>query len=168
MGTYRPLRLVFFIYDFIRLVAMTSLLVTFGQPAVSNEGGLFPYVFYAVPNGLFPLMSFFLCVNFRVYKPFVALYMAGKILAVVSVLAWFVFALPHISLSFFGGSRLTFVVAGTVLLLSAGDVLSVLGGAVLRKHNPDAAAPREPEIPLDPGSVDLGLDKVPEEGNSCV
>jgi hypothetical protein len=168
MGTYRPLRLAFFIYDFIRLVAMTSLLVTFGQPAASNEGGLFPYMFFAVPNGLFPLMSFFLCVNFRVYKPFIALYMAGKILAVVSVLAWFVFALPRVSLSFLGGSRSTFIVAGTVLLLSAGDALSALGGAVLRKHNPDAAPQGEPEIPADPGSVELGLDKVPEEGNSCV
>jgi hypothetical protein len=168
MGTYRPLRLVFFIYDFFRLVIMTSLLVKFSQLTSPNEGGLFPYVFYAVPNGLFPLMSFFLCVNFSAYKPFIALYMAGKILAVVSVIAWFVFSLPQISLFFSAGSRSTFVVVGTALLLSVGDALSVLGGAVLKKQIPDAALPLEPEIPLDPGSVDLGPDEVPEEGNSCV
>jgi hypothetical protein len=168
MGTYQPLRLVFFIYDFFRLVIMTSLLVMFSPLASSHENGLFPYVFYAVPNGLFPLMSFFLCVNFWDYKPYIALYMAGKILAVVSVLAWFVFLLPRIALSFSMGSRTTFAVAGTALLLSIGDALSVLGGALLKKQIPDGAPPREPEIPSDLGSVNLGADEVPEEGNSCV
>jgi hypothetical protein len=165
MGTYRPLRLVFFIYDFFRLVIMTSLLVMFSQLTSPNESGLFPYVFYAVPNGLFPLMSFFLCVNFRDYKPYIALYMAGKILAVVSVVAWFVFSLPRIALSFSAGSRSIFAVAGTVLLLAVGDAFSVFGGAIVKKQIPDAAPPREPEIPADPGSVDLGSGEVPEEGN---
>jgi hypothetical protein len=163
MGIYQPLRLVFFIYDFFRLIIMTSLLVMFGQLMSSNESGLFPYVFYAVPNGLFPLMSFFLCVNFRAYEPYIALYMAGKILAVVSVLAWFVFSLPRIALSFSAGSRSTFAVAGTVLLLSVGDALSVLGGAVLKKQIPDATAPGKAEIPSE--SADLGPDEAPEEGN---
>jgi hypothetical protein len=165
MGTYRLLRLVFFIYDFFRLVIMTSLLVMFSQLTSPDEGGLFPYVFYAVPNGLFPLMSFFLCVNFRDYKPYIALYMAGKVLAVVSVMAWFVFSFPRIALSFSAGSRTTFVVAGIALCLSVGDVFSVLSGALLRKRVP---APGEPAIPAEPGSLDPGPDEVPEEGSSCV
>jgi hypothetical protein len=153
MGTYRPLRLVFFVYDSIRLAVMTSLLVTFMQPASLHESGLFPYVFYAVPNGLFPLMSFFLCVNLSAYKPFLALYMAGKILAVVSVLAWIIFSLPRVSLVFSGDGHSIFAVVGTALLLSVGDALSVLGGAVLKKRIVDAA------------SVDSGPENVPEEGN---
>jgi hypothetical protein len=166
MGTYRPLRLVFFIYDFFRLVIMTSLLVMFSQLSSSNESGVFPYVFYAVPNGLFPLMSFFLCVNFRDYRPYIALYMAGKILAVVSVMAWFAFSFPRIALSFAAGSRSVFAVAGIALLLAVGDAFSVLSGALLRKQIQDGAAPRE--IPADPEPVDLGPGTVPEEGNSCV
>jgi hypothetical protein len=168
MRTYWPLRLVFFIYDFVRLVVMTSLLVAFVQPAASYAGGLFPHVFYAVPNGLFPLMSFFLWVKLSAYKPFIALYMAGKILAVVSVLAWIVFSLPRIPAAFSEGGRSTFIVAGTVLLLSAGDVLSVLGGAALQKHSTEAAA-REPGRPLAQGSArgstNLGSIEAPEEGN---
>jgi hypothetical protein len=153
MGTYRPLRLVFFIYDAIRLVVMTSLLITFVQPAPSDGGGVFPYLFYAVPNGLFPLMSFFLLVNLSAHKPFIALYMAGKIIAVVAVLAWLIFSLPRISLSFVEDARSIFAVAGTVLLLSAGDALSVFGGMALKRRM------------LDVVSVDNGPEKVPEEGN---
>ncbi|MDR0596960.1 MAG: hypothetical protein LBG14_00430 [Treponema sp.] len=163
MESYRPLRLVFFIYDFARLVVMTGLLVRFAQPESSQ--GVFPYVFYAVPNSLFPLMSFFLWVNPGAYRPFIALYMAGKILAVVSVLAWLIFSLPGISASFLEAGRLTFIVAGTALLLSAGDALSVLGGAIARKHILNAALPQEPGRPLGQGSVNLGAAEVPEEGN---
>jgi hypothetical protein len=160
---YRPWRLVFFIYDLARLVGMTSLLVTFVQAPSSNDGGVFPYVFYAVPNGLFPLMSFFLWVNLNAYKPFIALYMAGKFLAVISVFAWIVFSLPRISVLFSEGGRSTFIVAGTALLLSAGDALSILGGAVLSKHIPDEAAQRG--RPLVQGAADSRSGEVPEEGN---
>ena len=160
------MRFVFFIYDFVRLIVMIGLLVTFVQSVSSHDGDVFPYVFYAVPNGLFPLMSFFLCVNPGAYKPFLALYMAGKFLAVVSVFAWFVFSLSRISALFLEDRRLVFVVAGTALLLSIGDALSVLGGAVVQKHIPDAAPPRE--RPLGQGSANLGATEVPEEGNQCV
>jgi hypothetical protein len=164
MGTYRPLRLVVFIYDSARLVVMTSLLIRFAQPASSHDGGVFPYVFYAAPNGLFPLMSFFLCVNLGAYKPFISLYMAGKILAVVSVFAWLLFSLPRISASFFEAGRSIFIVAGTALLLAAGDALSVLGGAIMRKHIPETP-PREPARPLVQGSLSPGSIEVPKEGN---
>jgi hypothetical protein len=162
MRTYRPLRFVFFIYDFIRLLVMISLLVIFVQPASPHEGGLFPYVFYAVPNGLFPLMSLFLWINLNAYKPFIALYMAGKLLAVVSVFAWLMFSLPRVSALFLEGGYPTLVVAGTALLLSAGDALSVLGGAALKKYILNAAPPRDP---LAQGSTDLGVGEAPEEGN---
>jgi hypothetical protein len=164
MGSYRPLRFVVFIYDFARLVVMTSLLITFAQPVSSHDGGVFPYMFYAVPNGLFPLMSFFLWVNLGAYKPFIALYIAGKILAVVSVFAWLIFSLPRISASFLENGRSLFIVTGTALLLSAGDALSVLGGAVLQKHSAETAQ-REPGRPLAQGSANLGAAEVPEEGN---
>jgi hypothetical protein len=163
MGTYRPLRFVFFIYDFARLIVMTSLLVRFVQSAPSYNGGMFPYIFYTAPNGLFPLMSFFLCVNLNAYKPFLALYMAGKFLAIVSVFDWLVFSLPRISASFLEDGRSTFIVAGTALLLSIGDALSVLGGAALQKHIPDAAPPRK--RPAGQGATNLEAAEVSEEGN---
>jgi hypothetical protein len=165
MGTYRPLRLIFFIYDSVRLIVMTSILVVFIQPASLHDGGVFPYMFYTVPNSLFPLMSLFLWVNLGAYKPFIALYMAGKILAVVSVFAWLMFSLPLISASFLEGRRATVIVAGTALFLSAGDALSVLGGAILKKHILNAALPRKPESALAQGPTGPGSGEAPEEGN---
>jgi hypothetical protein len=134
MEPYRPLRLIFFIYDFIRLVVMTSLLMAFLSPAASEGGGVFPHVFYAVPNGLFPLMSFFLWLRLDAHKPYISLYMAGKILAVVAVFAWIIFTLPHIPGILPGDAGGTFTVIGTALLLSIGDALTVLGGAMLKKR----------------------------------
>ncbi|GHV74314.1 hypothetical protein AGMMS49940_16160 [Spirochaetia bacterium] len=117
MEPYRPLRLIFFIYDFFRLLVMTRL---------PDTGGLFPYVFYAIPNGLFTLMSFFLWLRLDAYKPYIPLYLAGKILAVVAGLSWLIFSPVN--------SEGTDTIIGTVLLLSAGDILTVLGGAVLKKR----------------------------------
>ncbi len=149
------MRLIFFIYDFIRLVVMTSLLVAFIPPGGSGEGGIFPHVFYAVPNGLFPLMSFFLWIRLEAYKPYIALYMAGKILAVIAVFAWLAFLLPTIKGDLIGIPRGIFTIIGTALLLSAGDALTVLGGAVLKKRILVVETlPREKELPED----------APEEG----
>jgi hypothetical protein len=146
MEPYRPLRLIFFVFDFIRLAAMISLLMTVVSPADSEGGGVFPYVFYTVPNGLFPLISFFLLFRLNAHKPYIALYMAGKILAVVAVLVWLVFSLPHIRGALLAVPRHTFTVIGTVLLLSIGDIFTVLGGVILRKR-----------------ILDMGI-LVPEEG----
>jgi hypothetical protein len=139
MEPYRPLRLIFFIYDLFRLVVMTGLLMTFLPLTPSNAGGVFPHVFYAVPNGLFTLMSFFLWLRLDAYKPYIALYMAGKILAVVAVFSWLIFSLPHITDALSGGtlsadSQGTFTIIGAALLLAAGDALTILGGAVLKKR----------------------------------
>jgi hypothetical protein len=134
MEPYRPLRLIFFIFDFIRLAVMIRLLMVFVPPAGSGESGVFPYVFYAVPNSLFPLISFFLLFRLNAYKPYIALYMAGKILAVVAVFAWLIFSLPHIRDALVAVPRDAFTVIGTVLLLSAGDAFTVLGGAILKKR----------------------------------
>jgi hypothetical protein len=138
MEPYRPLRLIFFIYDLIRLAVMTSLLTAFLPPVSSDGGGpadgIFPHVFFAVPNSLFTLMSFFLWLRLDAYKPYIALYMAGKILAVVAVLSWLIFSLPRIAGVLSADSQETFTIVGTALLLSAGDALTVLGGAVLKRR----------------------------------
>ena len=162
------MRLIFFIYDFIRLMVMTSLLMAFVPPMGSEAGGVFPYVFYAVPNGLFPLMSLFLWLRLTIYKPYIALYMAGKILAVVAVLALLVFSLPHIYTALSASTRGTFTIIGTALLLSAGDALTVLGGVVLKRRMRDTETSRDGEFPVDLRSIDLQPETVPEEGTKCV
>ncbi|GHU62128.1 hypothetical protein FACS189445_4860 [Spirochaetia bacterium] len=139
MEPYRPLRLIFFIYDFIRLVVMTSLLMAFLPPASSGVGGTFPHVFYAIPNSLFTLMSFFLWLRLDAYKPYIALYMAGKILAVVAIFTWLIVTAARLAYS---GE--TFTIMGTVMLLAAGDAFTVLGGAVLKRRIRNLLALEEP------------------------
>ncbi|GHV28524.1 hypothetical protein AGMMS4952_12410 [Spirochaetia bacterium] len=116
MEPYRPLRLILFIYDFIRLVAMARI--------GGFEGGVF---LYAVPNALFTLMSFFLLLRLDTYKPYIPLYLAGKILAVVAFFSWLIFSSSQIQI-------IDSLLLGAVLLLAAGDILTVLGGTILKKR----------------------------------
>jgi hypothetical protein len=147
MEVYRPLRLIFFIFDLIRLIVMISLLSAF-VPTGSGDGGrVFPYLFYAVPNGLFPLITLFLWLRLSYYKSYIALYMAGKILAVVAVFAWLVFSIPGITQALSVNAQGTFTVIGTALLLAIGDALTVLGGVILKKRLLDAEAPKEKALP---------------------
>jgi hypothetical protein len=162
MEPYRPLRFTFFIYDFIRLIVMTRLLMALG----SEGNGGFPYIFYAAPNGLFPLMSFFLWIRLNAYKPYIALYMAGKILAVVAVFAWLIFSLPNIADILSANNQETYTVIGTVLLLSAGDTLTVLGGAVLKRRIQGKLRARMRSADL--RSNGLRSDVVPEGGKDGI
>jgi hypothetical protein len=145
MESYRPLRLIFFIYDLVRLIVMVSLLSAFFPPGNSGDDQVFPLLFYVVPNGLFPLMSLFLWIRLDAYKPYIALYMAGKVLAVVAVFAWLIFSLPTITHALSVNTRPSFTVVGTALLLTLGDALTILGGVVLKKKilTGEAAFPAE-------------------------
>jgi hypothetical protein len=128
MEPYRPLRLTLFIYDLIRLLVMAGLLLD-----ASGNGGLFPNLFYAVPNGLFTLMSFFLWLRLDAYKPYIPLYIGGKILAVVAAFSWLVFSLSTAADTMLGNEG-AFIIIGAALLLTMGDALTILGGAVLKKR----------------------------------
>jgi hypothetical protein len=149
MEIYRPLRLILFIFDLIRLLVMISLLTLF-VPMGSGDGKVFPYLFYAVPNGLFPLITLFLWLRLSYYQSYIALYMAGKILAVVAVFTWLVFSIPGIDQVLPVDVPGTFAVtAGATLLLALGDALTVLGGVILKKRllDADAEAPQEKALP---------------------
>jgi hypothetical protein len=95
-------------------------------------------------------MSFFVWLRLDAYKPYIALYMAGKILAVVAAFSWLIFSLPLIP-----GIQGTDTLIGTVLLLSFGDILTVLGGAVLKRRIRGGKT-RKRKLP------------VSEEGKQCV
>jgi hypothetical protein len=55
-----------------------------------------PYLMYAAPQALFPLMSFFLLIRFDSSKAYIPLYMIGKILCLLCLLLWILFTLQRV------------------------------------------------------------------------
>ncbi|MDR2144230.1 MAG: hypothetical protein LBP29_07665 [Treponema sp.] len=125
------LRLGIFFYDSLRIFFLLALLVRVtGDP--SGPGGMFqgtpdgmrfPYIIYAAPNALFPLMAFFLLIRPAESAAFVPLYITGKIISMAALAGWVLFAflklrsLPPFILLFFclGAADIT-AAAGTALL----------------------------------------------------
>jgi hypothetical protein len=140
MEVYRPLRIVLFIYDLIRLIVMVRLLVSFVPLNGAQDEEVFPYLFYAVPNGLFPLITLFLYIRVSLYKPFIPLYLAGKTMAMVAVFAWIIFSRQFIAQALAVNTDGTISIVGAAMLLAIGDFLSIAGGVFL-KHRLDQASP---------------------------
>jgi hypothetical protein len=125
------LRLGIFFYDSLRVFFLLALLAgVTGNP--SGPGGMFhgapdgipfPYIIYAAPNALFPLISFFLLIRPVESAAFASLYITGKAISTAALAGWAVFAflgqgsLPPFILLFFclGAADIT-AVAGTALL----------------------------------------------------
>jgi hypothetical protein len=79
---HRTVRTAVFIYDCSRLLFLLGLLP-------QNAGAAFPILVYAVPNALFPLMSFFLLIRLEASRAYIPLYMTGKILSISVMALWF-------------------------------------------------------------------------------
>ncbi|MDR2518572.1 MAG: hypothetical protein LBD13_04070 [Spirochaetaceae bacterium] len=149
MHIYGPLRASLFIYDIIRLILMAAAaLEPLREPSGTGTSaeGLFPYAVYVVPNALFPLMTYFLLIRLALYRAYLPLYIAGKIIGAVSIIGWAAFSLrPFIpsaadaveSPSFFAlfalsaAERSLILVSGIMLLIAAGDALSAFAGLAL-------------------------------------
>ncbi|MDR0567872.1 MAG: hypothetical protein LBG87_01520 [Spirochaetaceae bacterium] len=102
----------------------------------SPGGGVFPYAVYVVPNALFPLMTYFLWIRFSLYKPYIALYIAGKTIGVVSIIGWCIFSFRFSALSgavssVFAMEQPGILIAGIILILAALDGLTIFGGLLL-------------------------------------
>jgi hypothetical protein len=91
-----------FTYDCGRLLFLITLLMAY---AAANQGAagffqgsgmIFPYVMYAAPNALFPLMSFFLLIRFTSSRTYIPLYLTGKGLSFFCTFLWLFFSLPRL------------------------------------------------------------------------
>jgi hypothetical protein len=143
-----PLRLSLFIYDLIRLIMLISLLSVFGLPRAEGEGGVFPYLVYAVPQALFPLMTLFIWIQFPAYESYIFLYIAGKTIGIVSFFAWIIVSFQNILVALTTNIRGTPVIVGSALLLALTDALSIWGGIGLKTRLSRAELPAaEPDAP---------------------
>jgi hypothetical protein len=153
MDIYRPLRWVVFLYELFRL----GLLVGFFAVLAPREeaGAVFPYVVYVTANGLYPLMALFIWRDLEQYRNYLPLYGAGKILGVFCFYLWGFFMVQ----SFFGGSGAEnslfmdplrqsrgLLRLGGSLLISLGDLFSVLGCWILYSKLRRAAIPAAGEV----------------------
>jgi len=123
MSVCNPLRGFLFIYEFARFMLM---IVMFAIPL--QQGGVFPYAVYISPNALFPLMTYFLYIRFELYRSYIALYIAGKIIAVISSILWLIFSFSDLTENFITSIMLRQpdIITGVItVLLIATDIVSV-------------------------------------------
>jgi hypothetical protein len=99
-------------------------------PSPDGVGVSFPFLVYAAPNALFPLISLFLWRHFSVHRSYIFIYMAGKSVAIAALAGWFLFSFPVVTFD-----RISL---GVMVILAAGDVSSFLGSLLLRNRLRDA------------------------------
>jgi hypothetical protein len=146
MDVYRPLRVTLFFYDLFRLIVLLQLWLSFAPLTGDVSGGFtadaggFPYLAYAAPNGLFPLMALFLWIRLSEYQAYITLYIAGKTIGIVVFLGWLISSFQTIVLAI---NEETVLVLGGWLFLTALDALSILGAVLLknRLNRPEIPAP---------------------------
>jgi hypothetical protein len=126
MEIFRPLRAALFIYECLRLLVLIRVF-----SVLRPGGGEFPWLVYAAPNVLFPLMTLFLWRFFSRCGAYAPLYTAGKSVALVSIAAFCVFSWQSVFTGFFLRDPGVFLILGSLAFLLVGDLLSVAGGAVL-------------------------------------
>jgi hypothetical protein len=126
MGVSKPLAAGLFFYECFRLLVLVFfMLFTSEQSAISGS-----YTVYMSSNALFPLMALFIWLRPDEYRSYLTLYMAGKIVSLVSFYSWEIFTLLDFNrdrlvnnLIFFGGGA----------LIGLADMLSVWGAWTINK-----------------------------------
>ncbi|MDR0402337.1 MAG: hypothetical protein LBH35_01965 [Treponema sp.] len=126
------LRLGILFYDCLRVFFLLALLAGVTGD-LSGPGGMFqgtpdgmrfPYMVYAAPNALFPLMSFFLLIRPGESAAFIPLYTTGKAISLAAFAAWVLSAFTRLH-GFPPGMFLFF-------FLGAADIITMAGMFVFR------------------------------------
>jgi len=127
MDVHRPLAAGLFFYECLRLLVLVFfLLFESMQSAISGS-----YTVYMSSNALFPLMALFIWLRPDEYRNYITLYMAGKIVSLVSFYSWEIFTLLD-----FNRDRLVnnFVLFSGGALIGLADMLSVWGAWTINKR----------------------------------
>jgi hypothetical protein len=150
MEIYRPLRAALFIYEGVRLVVLVWMF------SLLRPGGgvdFFPWLVYAAPNALFPLMTLFLWQSVSRWGAYAPLYASGKCVALVSIVAFCFFSRQNMYTALYLKNPEAFLAFGSILFLLAGDMLSVAGGLALagkvREQGDAARVPPPAVLPVE-------------------
>ncbi|MDR0450217.1 MAG: hypothetical protein LBH26_03030 [Treponema sp.] len=126
LNFHRPLRVCLLLYEFIRLF---TLLWVVGSAAPQED--LSPWLVYGSANALFLIMALFLLLDISWYRPYIPLYTAGKMLAAFSAVGWIFFSRMGLTLAIVEDRPGILVLAGGVLGIASGDLLSAAAGLAL-------------------------------------
>ncbi|MDR1144224.1 MAG: hypothetical protein LBK77_08430 [Spirochaetaceae bacterium] len=133
----RTVRTAVVIYDCSRLLFLVILLAAFTG---SGPAGLFrsmgrnlPFMMYAAPQALFPLMSFFLLIRLEISKSYIPLYITGKAICILCLTFWLAAA--------FGPAGGIPRSMSWALFMGAADFGTILGMVLLLPFNRGGAAP---------------------------
>jgi len=127
---------VLLIYEISRLFILV-LLFSFYSPL---EGAIhlrvFPYIAMLSPNVIFPMITFFLYINFSEYRNFLPLYLAGKFIMITALSVWIILSLTQNIGDLYMGQDQGNIYNGIILLLgsvalSITDMLSLTGSCYL-------------------------------------
>jgi hypothetical protein len=110
-----------------------------------DGAGIFPWLVYAVPNALFPLIALFLWRQVSRYAVYVPLYISGKCIALASIAGYWIFSRQNIFAALYLKNPGALAALGGLLFLLAGDLFSVAGGLALARKLP---APERAELPV--------------------
>ena len=130
MDAYRPQRAVLFLYECVRLLLLV--IMVFLALPTSGGGALFPYASYLSPNALFLLVALFVWLRPGVYRNFLSLYMAGKIISVVLFFTWEFLTDRQFSIDENIAVSRILLIGGA--LLSMADILSIWGAWFLNNR----------------------------------
>jgi hypothetical protein len=131
MDAFGPLRTVLCIYESIRLAFLIKVFSIL-QP----EGTMsFPWLALISPGALFLLMVVFWRIDMSRYALFRPLYLAGKILSILTVVFWFFSAENDMIRQFLLNSAPLFIASGILVFLLLGDMFSALAVMIIFKEN---------------------------------
>ncbi len=129
MDVYKPLGAGLFLYECLRLLMLVFFLLV---AAFENASGG-SYAVYMSSNALFPLMALFIWLRPEEYRNYITLYMAGKIVSLVSFYSWEIFTLRDLNRD--ENFIKNIVLFGGGALIGLADILSVWGAwAINRKY----------------------------------
>jgi len=113
----RLAKFVLLFYECVRILALAVYVFLHGGGSSS-----FPMLAYASPGVLFPLMALFVWLDAVRYRAFLPLFIAGKCIAIVSLLGWLIFV-KHFTMAIM--TKGFFGIFTTEWLLLAADLFSI-------------------------------------------
>ena len=137
MDVYRPLRAGLFFYECLRLFFLVVFITVASMGNGFDLKG-FPYLVYLSSNTLFPMMALFLWLRPDEYRNYLSLYMAAKIITLVTFCLWQFFS----SGDYWGTENLAisaFLLSGNIIV-SLADMFSLLGAWALKNKFRQASA----------------------------
>jgi hypothetical protein len=135
MDVHRPLGAGLFIYECLRLLILVFFLLFASlESAISGS-----YTVYMSSNALFPLMALFIWLRPDEYSNYSALYIAGKLVFLVSFYSWEIFTLRDFVRD--ENFMKNIVLLGGGALISLADMLSIWGAWAINKKYRGAPVP---------------------------